>query len=109
MSSINVYRLTKMIYQNYCIVFYNSKSKCHIKSFGVDNYNIIWYIKNNNKKIVNLNHYIKYFKNNNINYIVIREENISLIEHFDDIIYLDYYYKAIIYEIMMTIKYRVCI
>ena len=62
MSSINVYRLTKMIYQNYCIVFYNGKSKCHIKLFGIDNY-IIWYIKNNN-----------------INYIVIREGNISLNE-----------------------------
>ena len=108
MSSINVYRLTKRMYQNYCILFFNSKNRTHVKSFGVDNY-IVWYIKNYNKKIVNLNDNIDYFKSNSINYIIIREGNIILIEYFNDINYLNYYYKAIIFRIMMTIKNRVYI
>lgn len=75
MSSINVCRITKRIYQNYVILFYNSKNKGNLKTVGIDKY-IILYIKHYNSKLYSLNDYIEYFKNNKINYVVIKEGDI---------------------------------
>ena len=107
MSNINVYRITKRIYQNYVIVFHNSKTKGHLKVVGIDKY-IVLYIKNHNNNIYSLKDYVNYFKNKKISYIVIKEGDIIQIEKFDNYVYLDYYYKSIIFQILNTIKYRVC-
>lgn len=92
-----------MIYPNYVILFYSNKNKRHYISIGVDKY-ISLYIYYIDKKNIYLKDYINYFKNNKINYIVIKEGNIIIKEYFNDLIYLDYYYKSIIYNMLNSIK-----
>ena len=103
MSSINIYRFTKMIYPNYVILFYSSKNKRHFIGMGIDKY-IILYINYIDKKIIFLKDYLNYFKNNKINYIVIKDGNISIKEEYNDLIYLDYYYKSIISKLFYEMK-----
>ncbi len=103
MSRINIYRFVKTIYPNYVILFYSNKNKRHYISIGVDKY-ISLYISYIDKKIIYLKDYINYLKNNKINYIVIKEGNILIKEQFDDIVYLDYYYKSILFKILNEMK-----
>lgn len=75
---------------------------------GIDK-DIVLYIKYNNKNILSLNSFIKYFKDNKINYVVMKEGGIFLFENFDNgMNYLNYYYKAIAFKVLKTIKNRVC-
>ena len=96
------YRFTKKIYQNYVILFYKSKNKTKFTSFGIDKY-IVSYIKNK-YNIHYLKEFIKYFKDNNISYVIIKEGNILVKEKFDNFIYLDYCYKSMIYIILNNMR-----
>jgi hypothetical protein len=96
------YRFTKKIYQNYVILFYKSKNKTKFTSFGIDKY-IVSYIRDINN-IYYLKEYIKYFKDNKISYVIIKEGNILVKEKFDNFIYLDYCYKSMIYIILNNMR-----
>lgn len=104
MTYVNTYKFTKMIYQNYVVLIYKSKNKTKFTTFGIDRY-IVDYINNKYKKRVNyLKSYIKLFEEEEISYVVVKEGNIRLIKKYNDLIYLDYYYKSIIYKLINKIK-----
>ena len=98
----NLYRFTKRNYQNYIILFYKSKNKTKFTSFGIERY-IVSYIKNQ-YNIHYLKEYIRYFKDNNISYVIIKDGNILIKEKFDNFNYLDYCYKSMIYIILNNMR-----